>query len=690
MTNQELELTDDNVGNENISDAENTNSGVADASAESTQDFSNEKMSDISEVVEEVNNAETEAVPAEQPVVEAVAETPVAEELSPVVEETIEHIEVEEFHIAEEVDYSTFSKKDFVDFAEKLLHSIKKEGASVADIKNADNVLKEIKVIFDDLKVHEKSDALKKYIAENGNDEGFEYKNDNYVVRFEALIVQIRETKNGFFHKLEKARENYFEIKTQLLQKLREVVDLEEQGGSKQSWNDFKKIQEDWKSAGNVNSPHNASLWSAYNALVDRYYSIRNIQNELKELDRKKNLEQKSEIVAKIEAIVQQISSDSLTSGMLKHANELLEEYKHVGPAPRDEQDALWQRLKASFDSIHGKRREQAAQTHALQDEVLGAKTRLIENLKPYITFNSNSINEWNAKTKEILAIQDQWNAIKGAMPRDKGKEISKDFWGLLKTFFRNKGDFFTKLEAERAENLKAKTALCEQVDALLASEDFSAENTNQIISLQKTWKTIGHVPEKFKDSIYERFKKSCDAFFDAKRLSNKEIESEYVQNLKKKIALCEEIEAAAKSGEINLNNLPEFKASYSAIGFVPRKDMQDIQARFVDAINAYVKASSGVSGTEKEKIILQNEVEVVLKSGGKGSSKSLDKQENDIRRKITHLEDDLALWRNNIEFFGQSRNADKLKAEYEKKIAASQQELEGLKDKLKLILAAS
>ena len=642
------------------------------------------------ETVEEVLTVETPTEP--EPIAVAHSEEILAEVALQADADSIPELvlePIEEVHTSEETDYSRFGKKDFVDLGEKLLASVKSDGAGISDVKNADSVMRELKPIFDDLKAREKAEALKKYIADNGNNEGFEYKNDNFVVRFESLNAQIRDAKNGFFQKVERLKEDYFERKTKLLQRLREIVDEEEKGGTKNSWQEFKKIQDDWKNAGNVNSPHNTTFWSAYNALVDRYFSIRNIQNELKDLDRKKNFTAKAEIVVKIEAISQNLGEGGLSNITLRQANDLLEEYKHIGPAARDAQDELWKRLKAAFDIIHNKRREQSSQTNQLQDEIFEAKSRILENLKPYVEFKTDSINEWNAKTKEVMAVQDQWNAIKGAMPKEKGKDISRDFWGLLKTFFRNKGDFFAQLEAQREENLKAKVALCEQVETLAASDDYSASYTDKIVELQRTWKTIGHVPEKMKDKIYERFKKACDDFFNGKRAKGNVVEQEYEENLKQKITVCEEIEALAKAGDAQLSKLSEFKAQYNAIGFVPRKDMQTIQRRFVDAINSFVKGSTGISGAEKEKMVLQNEVEVVTK-GERGNSKELDKKENDIRRKMKTVEDDIHLWENNIEFFARSKNAASVRAEYEIKIKGAEKELAELKQKLKIIVAAN
>lgn len=618
---------------------------------------------------------------------EKAVESPVSEEIRD--ENEIHEIEVESTETDFHEDFGSFAKKDFVNLAEKMLASLSSRELSISDLKNIDSVLKEIKPLYEELHQNEKSEAKKAYIVENGSEEGFEFKNDNYSIRFESLLIQIRDKKQSFFHKLEQQREDYFEIKTKLLQRLREIVDIEDKGlNVKDNWEAFKQVQSDWKAAGNVNSPHNGTLWSAYNALVDRYFDIRSIQNELKDLDRKKNIENKAAVVIKIEAIAEKLKTEDLTNSILKRANDLLNEYKQIGPGIRDEQEALWTRLKSSFDVIYEKKRELNSENKQLSEEIFGAKSRLLENLKPFTEFKSDSINEWNAKTKEVMAIQDQWNAIKGPMPRDRAKEISKDFWAYLKQFFKHKTEFFSKLEAQRVQNFKAKEALCIQVDEILAANDTSAANTNKIIDLQKKWKTIGHVPEKYKDSLYNRFKASCDKYFEAKRTESKDQDNEYAVNLKKKQEICDEIEKLTQKGEADLSKLTEYKKSFAAIGFVPRKDMQSIQSRFVTAINEFVKASTSLNKSEKEKLMLQNEVEVVLKSGG--GSKNLDKQENDLRRKIKGLEDEIALLKNNIEFFGNSKNADKFKAEYEQKISKAEAELKELGSKLKLIIEAS
>jgi Domain of Unknown Function (DUF349) len=626
----------------------------------------------------------TKKAPKAKKKVETATEEPKANNINEITEiEEMEH-DVPTF----DGDFSNFSKKEFVDLAGKMLDSMNSRTLSASDVKNIDAVIKVGRHAFDEINGQEKIDAKKDFIAKNGTEDGFEYKNDNYTLRFEGILIQIREKRQSFYQKLEREKEDYFEVKTRLLQSLREIIEKEEKGESKNSWDAFKKLQNEWKQAGNVSSPHNGTLWSTYNALVDRYFDNRSIQNELKDLDRKKNLINKEGVVIKIEAIAENLKETALTNVLLKKSNELLIEYKAIGPGIREEQDLLWTRLKTAFDVIYEKKRELSSENNTLQEDTFNAKNILLANIKGLLNFNSDSINEWNAKSKEVMEIQEQWNAIKGPLPKDKGRDISKDFWNALKLFFKNKSEFFQKLESKKELNYKSKEALCIAAEEIVAKADLSAPNTNAIIDLQKNWKTIGQVPDKFKDTLYDRFKAACDQYFNLKRDENKSQDAEYDKNLIAKTAICDDIEKAVAAGKTDFAKLAEFKKAFNAIGFVPKKDMANIQNRFIKAINSLVKTSSGVEGKDKERMMLQNEAEMVHQSGG--SSKNLDKQEGDIRRRVKSLEEEITLTKNNLEFFGFSKNAEKLKEEYMKKVIKAEAELQDLKDKLKVIKSGS
>jgi hypothetical protein len=591
---------------------------------------------------------------------------------------------------AQTVDYSTFQKKDFVELLTKLLADVK-EQPSVGSFRKSEDVLKEVRPLFEQIKSAERSQALTKFKEANeGSEEGFEFKFDELVEQFDKLFKALKEERSKYFNSIEKERDKNFSLKTELLNRLRAIVEGEDNSDPvhiKAGFSEFKKIQDEWKAAGNINSPHNNTLWQTYHALVDRFYSNRSIYFELLELDRKRNLQQKIELCSKIEKIAEAAKTEIVTGKILDEAVAAFEEYKHIGPAPKEENELIWQRVKDALDIIYGKRREQLETQKAESEQVFALKASIAELVETFASFSTESIAEWNERTKALLALQDQWNNVKGFMPKEKGKELSDKFWGNIKLFFKNKGEFFRQLEGKREENLKAKLAIIEQVETLLSSGEDSQDATNEVIQLQKAFREIGHVPEKDKDAIYERFKKACDGFFDAKRAKNQNIEKEFEANLAKKVALCEQIEAEAVEGA-ETAKLAEFKALWAGIGFVPKKDMQAIGKRYITAINKYVSAMGKLSGKEREQLALQTEVDI-LKSRGDFSPKDLGRKENDIRRKIQQVENDIALYKNNLEFFAKSKNADKLRLDVEAKIKKAEQELAHFKHQLKVIREA-
>ena len=153
-----------------------------------------------------------------------------------------------------------------------------------------------------------------------------------------------------------------------------------------------------------------------------------------------------------------------------------------------------------------------------------------------------------------------------------------------------------------------------------------------------------------------------------------------------KKQAICDKIETGAKAGDANLKDLNAFKSEWSSIGFVPKKDMQAINKRYIDAVNSYVSTIGKLSSKEREQVILENEVAIATDGD---SVRNLQRKETDIRRRMTQIENDLTIWQNNIEFFGRSKNGEKVRAEFEKKIVTAQKQLADLKHQLKIVREA-
>ncbi len=567
----------------------------------------------------------------------------------------------------DEVDYSNFSKVQLVKAVEDLLKA--------DNIKRADRLAGEIKVHFDELEAHDRQLALDKFLAEGGSQDDFDYKSDELTERFYQAYRVIKERKSNFYAKLNQDLNQNYETKLEILNRIRELVDSDE---TQVSINKLKELQTEWRSIGRVPPQHNRNLWANYHALINRFYDNRSIYFELKELDRKKNLESKLALCEKAETLARE---EDLKKA-LRELDELHEEYKHIGPIPKEEQEPLWQRFKTASDRVHDRRRAHVEQFKENLNENLEKKLKLYEEVVQYADFQTDSIKEWNQKTKEVQDVQKRWEAV-GPMPREKAKEVNKKFWSSFKQFFAHKGEFFKKLDAQREENLKKKENLLAQAEQFSESNDWQ-KTAHELKRLQREWKEIGPVPEKQRNEVYKKFKAACDTFFERKRESNKEQETEFQNNLEAKEAICEQIEKLAAEGDSDTEKLHALSEAYADIGFVPRNAIKKISRRYEKALNLFMNHADELDEQQKEDLKL--EMEVTTMKGSPMADRKLDYKETALRKKISRLEEDISLWKNNISFFANSKQADKLRDEYERKIEDSSAELAHMKSQLNKI----
>ncbi|MBI0400208.1 DUF349 domain-containing protein [Cyclobacterium marinum] len=584
-------------------------------------------------------------------------------ETSPAAKEESEESEDEE----EEFDFHNYTKPQLI----KALKDFVQEQNFV----RRDGLVQEIKNQYDEYFLKEQEQALDQFLKEGGEKDGFVYRGTDEDREFFASYQLFKEKKHQQYKDLEKSKEKNANDKNLILDQLREIVDGEETTNSIET---IKKIQDEWKKIGPVPHSQNKNLWASYNALMDRFYDNRSIYFELKELDRKKNLDSKLDLCSKAEAL----SKVEDVKEAIKSLNDLHEEFKHIGPVPREDQEALWQRFKSASDAVYNKRKAY----YDSQREVFKAnqvlKEKLIEKLEEFKSFKAEKIRDWNTKTKEILALQKEWEAI-GPVPREAGKEINKTFWGLFKQFFHHKNLFFKELDEIRQQNKEKAEKLIESAEAYLDSTDWK-NSSNELIQLQKQWKELGPMPEKFRDDLYNRFKKACDTFFDNRRNANKENNKAFEENLLAKEKVCQEIlEAAKDETQTSAENLERHIQAYNEIGFVPRKSMKDISNKFNSAVNEYVSKLE-LEGESKDDFLFRLNLNKL--QADPNSNKVLNKKEHGIRRQITDLENNITLWRNNLEFFAASKTADKLKDQFEEKIEKAELEVDKLKKKLSII----
>ncbi len=654
--------TEQNPASEEIptTNEEEVESSDDSENAEAESQETNEET-ETDETTEEQPQEETE-LKSDEPGVEANSEAESAEDAAESNEDSNNEEDVEDLE-EENLDFSEATKEGLL----KKLNEINKEER----IPRVDRVLKALKPRFDEIYEGERLSALNKFELDGNDPNSFEYNGDEVDKEFNTLYSSLRTKRNRFYKDLENQKDENLKKKEQLLEQLRELVDGEE---SNASFNAVKAIQAEWKKVGPVPGAHNKTLWANYNALLDRFYDQRSIYFELKDLDRQKNLKIKQELCERAEALA---DHEDLKAAIVQ-LNELHEEYKHAGSVPREDQEALWQRFKAASDQVYARRKDYFENLKEEFEKNYEKKLELAKEAEGFTSFDSDSISEWNKKTKEIQEIQKRWESI-GGLPRDKAKAVNKQFWGAFKKFFNNKNQFFKKLEGTRDENLKKKEELIVQAEELKESEDWNG-TTQKYKDLQAQWKDIGPVPEKVRNEIYKKFKEACDHFFNRRREKNASQNQQYEENLKLKLQICDQIEAIAEQDEINLDDVYDLIDNHSQLGFVPRNAIKKDRARFDEAVEKILTLEDLEEG---DKMDLKNHIQLSRMKGSPGGDRKVQRKEHSIRRKISELESDINTWNTNMEFFASSATADKLKAELQQKINNARGELENLKSLL-------
>lgn len=572
----------------------------------------------------------------------------------------------------------TTVNEDFTQFPKEKLVAHIAELQKETDLKQMANSLRNLKARFDELFEESKALALNVFLKEEGAEVAdFFYNGDEIDQKFESIYHDLNKRKNEHYAQIQDQREVNLKKKNLILDQLRDIIN-----------NNFdinikvvKGLQQSWQDIGPVPGNQHKLLWANYNALLDRFYDSRSIYFELKDLDRKKNLMAKKELCEKAE----KLSSKQSSNTTIKELNELHEEYKKVGPVPRDEQENLWQRFKQASDKVYEKRKEFIESFKSVLLENFEKKKEIISVVKKYEDFDSEKITDWNKAANLLMNFQKDWEAI-GEMPREKSKETNKLFWGVYKKFFSKKRAFIQVFESKKVANLISKRNLIEQAQSLVDSEEDSDKISEGLKLLQQNWREIGHVPNKYGNKIYDQFKGICDAFFDEKRSGYKVQNEVFEENLNKKKAVIEQLGALAKSSKIGFDEIFNLVDAYMAIGFVPRNDIKKINGLYDETIKSLITAE-GISEGERNEIKIQLEISKLKKRPQ--SHLKLNQKEGQIKKKISSLENDINIWKTNIDFFASSKNADKLKLEFYQKIESAEKEVIALKEQL-LILRES
>ncbi|MBN1413709.1 MAG: DUF349 domain-containing protein [Bacteroidales bacterium] len=569
----------------------------------------------------------------------------------------------------EKIQYAALSMEDLVAMLKDLIHK-KAIHEIINDVEN-------IKINF--YKKH-KADIERKrknFIESGGSLEDFMPEEDPLEKELKELLKIFKDQKAEYTKLLEEQKQKNLEEKYKIIEEIKELSNKQE--SINKTFQEFRDLQRKWRTIGPVPQANVKNLWDNYHHHVEAFYDYIKINQELRDLDLKKNLEAKLILCEKAEELL----LESNIMNAFKVLQELHDHWREIGPVPPDMRTEIWDRFREATAKINKRHQDHFVNLKNEQKKNLETKIVLCEKAEEISNMEISSNRDWNQLSGEMMELQKVWKTI-GFAPKKDNNRIYIRFRTACDTFFNRKRDFYSTIKEEQDNNLQLKTDLCVQAEALQESTEWK-KTTEELIALQQRWKEIGPVPFRASDKIWKRFRTACDTFFDRKSKHYAEVDDSFENNLQKKNDLIREIEEyqLSDNAEESLNKLKEFQRLWAEIGFVPLKMKEEVLEKYRAAIN---KKFDELQIDEGRKNILKFKSKLDNMLDKPNSGQRIRQEREKYINRLKQLENDIVLWENNIGFFAKSKNAESMIKEVESKIEDAKKTIDLLKEKIGMI----
>jgi hypothetical protein len=636
---------------------------VAIVDPEKTEDQPAEKAGDESAEGEKPAEQVVEVAPAVKKPKKKVQKVEIEHELKKPVDE------IPQDDKKERIDYSKYSQVELVNALRDLI-----DNADDNDIKAEIEVIKS--VFYKQL--NENIDqARAEFIESGGTEEEFVAEEDPYENDIRELLKKYGQLRREQNKQLDSEKEENLARKFEIIEKIKGLINNEE--SINKTFNEFRDLQREWREIGLVPQSKMKNLWDTYHFHVENFYDYIKINRELRDLDLKKNLELKIELCERAEELMVEPSILKAFSTLQKYH----EQWREIGPVPRENKDDIWERFKHITSIINKKHQEFFESKKEEQKKNFEAKTALCEKVEEICNAEIENYRDWDKKSKELVELQKIWRTI-GFAPKKDNNRIYDRFRTACDNFFNKKREFYSKNKEIQQNNLQQKIDLCVQAEALMDNTDWK-KATQDFINIQKQWKEIGPIPRKHSDIIWKRFRSACDHFFDKKSEHFSEMDSDQIDNLKLKEGLIAELENFKSTGDVNenLKILKDIQRRWTEIGHVPFKKKDALQNKFREEIG---KLFDQLNINEDKRNMLKFKTKMsTFSESSRGQSKMRMEREK-YMSKLKQMENDLVLLENNIGFFTMSKNAKALIEDVNKKIEDTREKIESLKEKIRVI----
>lgn len=520
-------------------------------------------------------------------------------------------------------------------------------------------------------------EAAKKTFVENGGaEEEFIAQPSGVEEEFKSLMAAIKEKRSALAAEIEKQKEENLQVKLSIIEELKELV--ESPDDANKSYNEFKKLQQQWNEVKLVPQAKVNELWKNYQLHAEKFYDILKLNNEFREYDFRKNLEIKTHLCEAAE----KLADEQDVVSAFHQLQKLHQEFRDTGPVAKELRDEIWNRFKAASTAVNRRHQQHFEALKETEQHNLDQKTVICEIVEAIEFDQLKTFAAWETKTQEVIALQNKWKTI-GFAPQKMNVKIFERFRKACDEFFKKKGEFFKLLKEGMNANLEKKKALCEKAESLKDSTEWK-ETAEILTKLQKEWKTIGPVSKKYSDAVWKRFITACDYFFEQKGKATSSQRSVEQENLEKKKAIIARLTAIDETTDADeaSKEVRELMKEWNGIGHVPFKEKDRLYKQYHGLIDQLFDRFN-ISASNKKLSNFKSSIGNI-QSGG---SQSLYREREKLVRTYENMKNELQTYENNLGFLTtSSKKGNSLLTEINRKVEKLKSDLELVLQKIKVI----
>ena len=627
----------------------------------------NEKTTQLNPEPQDENGVKEDATVV-SPEVESQANAPEVEKEQPAEvtsEPSTQESETEEKNI-KSVNYHEFSKEQLVNALKEIIAESR---------LNAHKEVSLMKQVMLNIRQKETEEEMQRFMDAGNEPAAFSATPCDLEIQFRELYNDFKEKRAAYLEAEDNRRQENLAKKLNVIERLKTLMD--DVDNINRNYPQFVELQTEFKAIRDIPAQAENEVWKQYKQEEERFYDLLKLNRELRDLDFKKNLEIKRQLIEQAKSLAEE--EDVIEAG--RKLQILHNEWRETGPVAKELREEIWAEFKDASTVVNKRHQEYFDSRRELEQENEAAKTKLCEEVESIGIENIKGFAAWDKATEEIKALQTKWKEI-GPASRKVNNALFARFRAACDKFFETKAEYYKNIKNEHKENYAKKESLCVQAEELLAKID-EPGTREKIQALQAEWKTVGPVERRQSDAIWARFTAACNAFYEELRSRRSGKKEEENANLEAKKAVIEKIKAIPLDGDRNLilPSIRELQIEWQKIGHVPFKVKEEIYKEYRQACDAVYSSLDSTRTRER-----MNDYKERIRNL-RGEKNAVVSEREKLLSALDRKKADLTTYENNMGFFNVKSSAgNAMVQELERKINDIKKDIAEIKEKISML----